>query len=135
MASHDKVAIGVSAGSYSQAISASAGRLVFVSGQVAVDDDGQVVAPGEMEAQARVVFERIAGLLKVAGGGLADVVKLTTFVTQMDQYAAFSKVRSEVFSSPFPASTAVEVTRLVEENLVIEIEAIAIVTGGVQPAV
>ena len=114
--------------SYSHGVAVPAGRLVFISGTVALDDQGQVIAPGNMEAQARHVFRRIEELLKEAGATLQDVVKITTSVTDMSQYAEFSKVRGEVFGGgPYPASATVGVTALVMDGLLVEVEAIAVV--------
>ena len=113
--------------SYSFGISVPAGRLVFISGIVALDADGNVIAPGDMETQTRRVFDRIGELLAEAGAGFGDVVKITTFVTDMSQYAAFSKVRGEVFQDGYPASATVGVSALVFDGLVVEVEAIAVV--------
>ena len=113
--------------SYSAGISVPAGRLVFISGIVALDADGNVTAPGDMETQTRQVFDRIGELLAEAGAGFEDVVKITTFVTDMSQYADFSKVRGEVFQNGYPASATVGVSALVFEGLVVEVEAIAVV--------
>ncbi len=113
--------------SYSAGISVTAGRLVFISGIVAMDENGDVIAPGDMEAQTRHVFGRIAELLAEAGADFRHVVKITTFVTDMSQYADFSKVRGEVFKDGYPASATVGVSALVFDGLVVEVEAIAVV--------
>ena len=114
--------------SYSYGVAVPAGRTVFVSGTVALDEQGQVVAPGKMESQARHVFRRIEELLQEAGATLKDVVKISTFVTDMSQYADFSKVRGEVFGGgPYPASATVGVSALVMDGLILEVEAIAVV--------
>jgi 2-iminobutanoate/2-iminopropanoate deaminase len=113
--------------SYSAGISVTAGRLVFISGIVAMDENGDVIAPGDMEAQTRHIFGRIAELLAEAGADFRHVVKITTFVTDMSQYADFSKVRGEVFRDGYPASATVGVSALVFDGLVVEVEAIAVV--------
>ena len=114
--------------SYAAGISVPAGRLVFISGMVALDDQGQVVAPGDMEAQTRHVFQQIGDLLQEAGGSFDNVVKITTFVTDMSQYGGFAKVRGEVFGNgSYPASATVEVSSLVRGGLLVEVEAIAVV--------
>jgi len=80
-----------------------------------------------MERQAREIFRRMELLLKEADASLKDVVKITTFVTDMKQYSDFAKVRKEVFSNgAYPASATVEVKGLVKEGLLIEIEAVAV---------
>ena len=113
--------------SYSAGISVPAGRLVFISGIVAMDESGEVIAPGDMEAQTRHVFDRMGELLLEAGAGFQDVVKITTFVTDMSKYAGFSKVRGEVFRDGYPASATVGANALVKEGLLVEVEAIAVV--------
>ncbi len=113
--------------SYSAGVSVPAGRLVFISGIVAMDESGEVIAPGDMEAQTRHVFDRMGELLLEAGAGFQDVVKITTFVTDMSKYAGFSKVRGEVFRDGYPASATVGANALVKEGLLVEVEAIAVV--------
>lgn len=124
----ERKVIGTSASSYSQGISVPVRRLIFISGTVALDERGRVIAPGSMEIQSRSVFEKIEALLKEAGASLSDVVKITTFVTDMSQYDKFASVRKGVFDSGiYPASSTVEVKGLVKEGLLIEVEAIAVV--------
>ena len=113
--------------SYSAGISVPAGRLVFISGIVAMDENGDVIAPGDMEGQTRRVFDRIGELLGEAGADFQDVVKITTYVTDMTKYADFSKVRGEVFQDGYPASATVGVSALVKDGLLVEVEAIAVV--------
>ncbi len=113
--------------SYSAGVSVPAGRLVFISGIVAMDESSEVIAPGDMEAQTRHVFDRMGELLLEAGAGFQDVVKITTFVTDMSKYAGFSKVRGEVFRDGYPASATVGANALVKEGLLVEVEAIAVV--------
>ena len=107
----------------SQAI--RSGDLVFVSGQVALDADGQVVGKGDMKAQTRKVFENMATVLGRAGGSLADIVKLTVFTTDMSRLGETHEVRAELLPDPAPASTAVEIKALVFPELLVEIEAVA----------
>ena len=113
--------------SYSAGIAVDGGRLVFISGIVAMDENGDVIAPGDMETQTRRIFGRIGELLAEAGADFRHVVKITTFVTDMSQYADFSKVRGEVFQDGYPASATVGVSALVFDGLVVEVEAIAVV--------
>lgn len=119
--------LGKSWTAYSLGVVPPAGQTVYISGQVALDADGKIVAENDVEGQTRYIFGRMQELLKEAGGSMKNVVKLTTFILDMGQYAAFSKVRSEVFKDPYPASTVVEVSALVKPGLVIEVEAIAII--------
>mgnify|MGYP001361689918 FL=1 len=121
-------AIGSPTGSsYSFGIIASSSQLLFTSGIVSMSVDGKIIAPDNMEAQARYVFDQIEKLLAEQNATLNDVVKITTFVTDMSKYSEFSKVRSEVFSKPFPASSTVGVNELVKPGLLVEVEAIATV--------
>ena len=103
-----------------------AGNLLFVSGCVSVDAAGSVVGVGDVVAQARQVFENIRLCLAAAGATFADVIKVTTFLTDIDDRAAINVVRQEVFGHARPASTLVEVSALVLPEFLIEIEAIAV---------
>jgi enamine deaminase RidA (YjgF/YER057c/UK114 family) len=124
----DYQVLGQTNASYSLGIAAPAGRLIFISGTIAADDKGRVIAPGDLEKQARFIFQKIAALLAEAGASLSNVVKITAFVTDMSQYQRFAKVRQEVFApGPYPTSATVLVAGLVAEGLVVEIEAIAVV--------
>ena len=113
--------------SYAAGISVPSGQLVFISGIVGLGADGNAIAPGDMETQTRHVFDRMGELLAEAGAEFEDVVKITTFVTDMSQYADFAKVRGEVFKDGYPASATVGVNALVLDGLVVEVEAIAVV--------
>ena len=123
----DVQVLGKSTGTYSLGIAAPAGRLIFISGAIATDERGRVVAPGDVEKQSRYIFQKIGALLAEAGASLQDVVKITVFVTDMSQYRRFASVRGEVFSpGPLPASSTVLVAGLVQEGVAVEIEAIAV---------
>jgi 2-iminobutanoate/2-iminopropanoate deaminase len=102
-----------------------AGELLFISGCVPVDGDGKLV-PGDVVAQARQVFENVHAVLDAAGAAFADVVKVTVFLTDVDDRAAVNTVRQEVFGDARPASTLVEVSRLAIPGARIEVEAIAL---------
>ena len=102
-----------------------AGDLLFVSGVVAVDSVGRLVGGAAVAAQARHVFESMRTVLGAAGCGFADVVKVTIFLTDVDDRPRINPVRQEVFGAARPASTLVEVSRLAVEGAKIEVEAIA----------
>ena len=104
-----------------------AGNLLFVSGCVSVDADGNVVGVGDVVVQARQVFANIGLCLAAAGASFADVVKVTTFLTDIDDRAPINAVRQEVFGDARPASTLVEVSALVLPEFLIEVEAVAVV--------
>jgi 2-iminobutanoate/2-iminopropanoate deaminase len=103
-----------------------AGNLLFVSGCVAVDADGKLVGEGDVVAQARQVFENIRLCLAAAGATFADVVKVTTFLTDVSDRARINPVREEFFGPARPASTLVEVSALVMPEFLIEVEAVAV---------
>jgi len=111
-------------GLHAQAVMVSGHRSIYVSGQVAVDADGQPVG-SDVGTQARAVFERIAGFLDQVGATMDDVVKITTFLTDMNEYASFSAVRAEFFPGRKPASSTVGVKALSQPEFLIEVEAVA----------
>jgi reactive intermediate/imine deaminase len=103
-------------------------RTVYVSGQTAVVVDGVVPLAGDAYAQATQAFTAIRALVEAAGGSMDDVVKLTVFLTDMARRADFSRARRAFFSGDFPCSTLVEVAALAHPDLLVEIEAIAVVS-------
>lgn len=114
---------------YSHVVSAD-GRMVFVAGQIALDTDGNVVGAGDLRAQATRVFENLRACLAAAGASFADVVKLNTYVVNLnaDDLPVIREVRSGYLPADNPpASTLVGVTALAVEGLLIEVEAIAMV--------
>ncbi len=116
------------AGIMSQGIAVAAGRMVFASGQVARGVDGQLVGRGDIRAQTRKTLENLQAVLTEGGATMDDVVKVTVFVTNLaEHFSAIHEVRSEFFKPEYPASTLVEVSRLVDPDMLIEIEAIAVV--------
>ena len=111
---------------YSHVVAAT-GRLIAISGQVALDESGRLVGPGDPEAQARQVFENLRRCLAAADVTFADVVKLTIYVTDLATMAAVRAVRDEyVDTARPPASSAVQVARLVLPELLLEIDALAV---------
>lgn len=111
-------------GTYSNAI--REGRLLFIAGQVGVDADGKTVGVGDIGAQTRQALRNIGTILEAAGLSFDHVVKVTVFVTTMENLAAVQAVRKEFFKPPYPASTLVQVSRLIDPEWLIEIEAIAV---------
>lgn len=100
--------------------------MLFVTGQVAQDDKGAVVFPNDATAQTKFIFGHISEILKDVGMTLDDVVKVQIFVTNMDDSSKVSEVRDEMFLNSKPASTMVEVNRLVKVGCCVEIEVIAV---------
>jgi enamine deaminase RidA (YjgF/YER057c/UK114 family) len=119
---------GVAAGrGYSQVV-AGRGRLVVVSGQVAQDERGELVGPGDPVAQVRQVFENLRRCLAAAGAGFGDVVKLTFFVLDVADLPAARAARDAVIDTARPpASTAVQVAALFAPGYLLEAEAWALV--------
>ncbi|MFI0815202.1 RidA family protein [Streptomyces sp. NPDC021098] len=107
------------------------GRFVAVSGQIALDETGALVGEGDPAAQARQVFENLRRCLAEAGATFADVVKLTYFVTDVAHLPAIRLARDEVIDTARPpASSAVQVAALFRSDLLLEIEAFAIIGDG-----
>lgn len=104
-----------------------AGNLLFVSGIVAVDGAGALVGGDDVVAQTRQVFENMRAVLRAAGAGFEDVVKVMVFLTDIADRPAINPVRQEMFGASRPASTLVEVTRLAVEGAKVEVEAIAVI--------
>jgi reactive intermediate/imine deaminase len=101
------------------------GDLLFVSGCIAVDGDGNLVGGDDVVAQTRQVFANLAAILRAAGATFADVAKVTIFLTDVDDRARINPVRQELFGETRPASTLVEVSRLVVPGAKVEIELVA----------
>ena len=112
---------------YSRAI--RVGDSVFVSGTVASDETGAVVAPGDPGEQSRYILAKIERALREAGATLADVVRTRMFVTDMEDAKAVGDAHCAVFGEIRPASTMVEVRRLAHPEHLVEIEVDAIVGG------
>jgi reactive intermediate/imine deaminase len=104
-----------------------AGDLLFVSGVVAVDADGELVGGDDVVVQTRQVLENMRRVLAAAGCGFEDVVKVTIFLTDIDDRPRINPLRQEVFGTTRPASTLVEVPRLAVPGARVEIEAVALV--------
>ncbi len=110
---------------YHQGVKCQPKNLIFVSGQVALDEKGQVVGKGDVKAQAKQVMENIIRVLREGGASLNDVVKVTVFLTNMDHLKPVAEVRREYFKDHLPASTLVQVSSLVQKELLVEIDAVA----------
>jgi len=114
---------------FSQLVDVSASRLVFVSGQTALDADGNLVGKNHFAIQAAQVFRNLGVALRAAGCTASHLVKLTVFLTDMDNLASYREARNAFFASvtpkAAPAVTLVEVSRLYGPDFMIEIEAIA----------
>lgn len=105
----------------------AAGGFLFVSGLLGVDARGELVGVDDVAAQARQVFENMRAVLQAAGCGFEDVVKVTVYLTDVDDRPKINPVRQEVFGAARPASTLVEVSRLALRGAKVEIEAVALI--------
>ena len=109
---------------YSQALVVEARRTLYVSGQVPTDEDGTLVGKGDIEIQTRKVIGNIQALCQAEGGGLDNIVFWTIYLTDIRYRPVVTKVRSELLTEPYPATTMVQVGGLADENWLIEIDAI-----------
>jgi enamine deaminase RidA (YjgF/YER057c/UK114 family) len=119
-------------GRYSHVSRVSAGELVFVAGQVAIDASGAVVGKGDFVAQVRQAFDNVRIALESEGCGFDDVARFTTYLVHSQDIQTFHQLRTEIFANvypegAYPPNTLLIVDRLVSESFLIEIEAIAAV--------
>jgi len=117
-------------GPYSAGITVIPGKLLYVAGQVGVDSSGALVGKGDAAAQTRQVFENIGYVLAAAGGGFSDVVEFTTYVVGRESLPGYLQGRSEVYpdiypNGDFPTNTLLVVSGLVNEDLLVEVKAVA----------
>jgi 2-iminobutanoate/2-iminopropanoate deaminase len=111
---------------YSHVVVAEGKRMIFIAGQLARDRHGNVVGKGEMRIQIRQVGENIKAALEAVGASLSDLVKTTTYVTDIEEFFKHVDVRMEYFGAALPTSTTVEVRRLAHPDFLVEVEALAI---------
>jgi 2-iminobutanoate/2-iminopropanoate deaminase len=114
-------------GAFSAGVLAPEGRTVYVSGQVSMDAEGNLVGEGDIKRQTETVLGHVKTVVEEAGGGMDDIVKVTVFITDMGLYDEIHEVRRRYFEEPYPASSMVEVSALIDPRLLIEIEAVAVI--------
>jgi enamine deaminase RidA (YjgF/YER057c/UK114 family) len=113
---------------YTQTIKVTGAQsVIFISGQVDYDDKGSVGHPGDFAAQARATFASLKAQVEAAGGTIASIVKLNTYLVDVRHRAELATVREEVFGKKAPASTLIGVTALAMPGWLIEVEAIAVI--------
>lgn len=105
------------------------GTWIYVSGQFGTDEAG-AVTPGGLAAESKAALENVLKAVREAGGTAADVVKITAYLTSLDDYGRYNEVRQEVFAPKLPTSTAVAVAGLILRDASIEIDAVAFVPDG-----
>ena len=103
---------------------------IYLSGIVAFDGDGKVVGVGSVYDQAKQVFSNIEEALASTGATMEDVIKISTFLTDISEYGEFGKARTEAFPKGVPASAAYEISALIKPELLVEVEAIAVIGSG-----
>ena len=106
------------------------GDTVYVSGQTSVDPEGNVLHTGDMRAQAQQTFRNISAVLADAGATMADIVKITCYVTDIDLYPGYAEARAEAFPDSPPASATVSTPALVHPDMLVEVDAVAVVGSG-----
>jgi reactive intermediate/imine deaminase len=102
------------------------GELLFISGQAAIDGNGQLVGVGNFDVQAEQVFANLDRVLRAGGSSLANVIKVTIFLRDMANLGKIVELRGRYFTAPYPADTIVEVSSLYSPDALLEIEAIAV---------
>ena len=111
---------------YSHAV--KAGNTVYIAGQVARDEQGTIVAPGDFRGQAHQVFASLATALASAGAGFKDIAKITIFLTDPRYRDPLREVQAQYLSAALPASTLLVVAALADPEYLIEIEAVAVLS-------
>jgi enamine deaminase RidA (YjgF/YER057c/UK114 family) len=116
---------------FSHGILITGGRLLFLAGQTASDANGQIVAPGDLVAQYEQVLQNLQTVVEAAGGTMQNIVKMTIFVSDRDDYHAhlkpLGKVHRAYFGNYYPATALFEISRFFQDDALIEIEGIAVI--------
>jgi len=112
---------------YSQAVITEGGRIVWLAGQVAVEDAAGKSLAGDFDGQVREVFRRLGETLEEAGGKLADMVTMTAFITDARHGDRFTELRKEIFRDNFPASTLITCRGLARPEMLVEVQGMAVV--------
>lgn len=110
---------------YKMATRMEGGRLLYIAGQVARDAEGNVLGKGDIRTQAHQVFQNLRHVLQAAGGDLSDLLKITTYITRIEDFPAVAEIRSSIFPGELPASTLIVVKSLAQPELLIEVEGMA----------
>lgn len=113
-------------GHFSQAVLASPGKILFISGMTSRSKDGVVQGVGDVEVQADRVYRNLRSAVEAAGGTLENICRMDVYVRNIEDFSIIHEVRSRYFSGVTPASTMVEVSKFVNKDYLIEINAIAV---------
>jgi len=131
MTAHEMITAGASwPERYTFSPAIRAGNLVVISGTTAVDERGQLVGAGDIVAQTRYIYQKLAQLLAAAGAGFEHVVQTTEYITTRENYRGTADVRREFFRPPYPTATGVIVKGLLREGALIEISAVAVLPAA-----
>ena len=114
---------------YSRAV--RVGNIIEVAGTTAVDTEGQVVGAGDIGEQTDYIFNKIRNALNDAGSKMSDVIRTRMYITDINDWETVARVHGDIFSDIKPVSTLVEVSGLIDEELLIEIEVSAVVSGRI----
>ncbi len=110
---------------YKMATRMEGGRLLYISGQVAWDAAGNLVRKGDVRVQARQAFENLRGVVRAAGGDVGNLMKITTYITAIENFPAVAEARTAIFSGELPASTLIVVKALFHPDFLVEVEGVA----------
>jgi len=118
-------------GAYNHAMSARPGKLLFIAGQVSINEQGETVGPGDLAVQTHQVYHNLEQILSSAGATFADVVKFSTFIKKGENLENYMSARREISpriypNNEFPPNTLLVIERLVKEDFLIEVEATAV---------
>jgi len=115
---------------YSPAVKVTGGTTIYMAGQTGYQDDRGEVYPGDFDSQVGVAFERMRKTLEAAGGQLKDIVTMTVFITDMSNGTRFTQLRRQFFPEDrYPASALIGIKELARPEMLVEIQAIAVVDG------
>jgi len=115
---------------YSPAVKVTGGTTIYMAGQTGYQDDRGEVHPGDFDSQVGVAFERMRKTLEAAGGQLEDIVTMTVFITDMSNGTRFTQLRRQFFPEDrYPASALIGIKELARPEMLVEIQAIAVVDG------
>ncbi len=116
---------------FSHGILVTGGRLLFLAGQTASNAEGQIVAPGDLVGQYEQVLRNLQTVVETAGGKMQDIMKMTIFIRNRDDYLAHLKplgnVHRTFFGAYYPATALLEISRLFQDDALIEIEGLAVI--------
>lgn len=119
---------------YKIALGYRVGDVVILSGQAAISREGEVIGVGDFDAQAEATFRNVAHVLELAGSSMKNIINVNIYLTDMANFPKILELREKWFTPPYPADTIVEVKSLALPDLMIEIQAIAVVDEAVEGA-